>query len=231
MCTVTFLPLSDQGFVLTSNRDVGYQRKKAIQPEIYKENGVSLNYPKDGQAGGTWIGTSRNNRLICLLNGGFKNHKRAAFYRKSRGMIVKELLIAEDFEEEAMKIDLKNIEPFTLVVVSWEHSLKLLEFVWDGEQRYFKELEQRPRIWSSSTLFTEDMKRMREAWFEEWYLKKEINPDSILLFHNEAGVGDPDIDVVLRREKVGTVSITQVLKEREKTEIRYFPKQIRSQRQ
>ena len=74
MCTVTFLPLSDHGFVLTSSRDVGYQREKASAPKTYIEDGVSLHYPKDGKAGGTWIGTSRNNRLICLLNGGFENH-------------------------------------------------------------------------------------------------------------------------------------------------------------
>ena len=92
MCTVTFLPLPNQGFVLTSNRDVGYQREKALDPSTYEEEEVSLFYPKDGKAGGTWIGTSRNNRLICLLNGGFENHKRASSYPKSRGLIVKELL-------------------------------------------------------------------------------------------------------------------------------------------
>ncbi len=45
MCTVTFLPLPDYGFVLTSNRDVGYQREKALYPALYEEEEVSLFYP------------------------------------------------------------------------------------------------------------------------------------------------------------------------------------------
>jgi uncharacterized protein with NRDE domain len=100
MCTVTFLPLSDNGFVLTSNRDVGYQREKASDPKTYIEDDVSLHYPKDGKGGGTWIGTSRDNRLICLLNGGFENHIQQESYAKSRGLIVKELLVAIDFQKE-----------------------------------------------------------------------------------------------------------------------------------
>ncbi len=138
MCTVTFLPLADEGFVLTSNRDVGFKREKALNPATYIESAVSLHYPKDGKAGGTWIGTSRNSRLICLLNGGFSNHKRKASYPKSRGLIVKELLIAENFEEKCLQIDLESIEPFTLVVVDWEEKRQLLEFVWDGNKGIYR---------------------------------------------------------------------------------------------
>ncbi|MEL4456218.1 NRDE family protein [Lutimonas vermicola] len=224
MCTVTFLPLADEGFVLTSNRDVGYQREKALYPKTFVEDGVSLQYPKDGKAGGTWIGTSRDNRLICLLNGGFENHKRKASYPKSRGLIVKELLIAESFKDNCLQIDLKNIEPFTLVVVDWKEKRKLYEFVWDGEQRFLKELDQSPHIWSSSTLFTSEMKNMRREWFAKWLEQDEKSPRSILEFHSEAGIGDPETDVVLKREKVGTVSITQVVKSNEQIEMSYFPR-------
>ncbi len=224
MCTVTFLPLPDHGFVLTSNRDVGYQREKALYPALYEEEGVSLFYPKDGKAGGTWIGTSRNTRLICLLNGGFNDHKRAASYLKSRGLIVKEFLIAKRFEETCLQMNLEGIEPFTMVVVDWKEKTKLFEFVWDGEQRFLKELDQKPHIWSSSTLFTSEMKNMRREWFAKWLEQAEKSPKSILEFHSEAGIGDPETDVVLKREKVGTVSITQVVKSNEQIEMNYFPR-------
>lgn len=223
MCTVTFLPLPDQGFVLTSNRDVGYQREKASHPTSYIEKEVSLFYPKDGKAGGTWIGTSRNNRLICLLNGGFENHKRAASYPKSRGLIVKELLVAEDFEEVCTRIDLNRIEPFTLVVVSWETELQLFEFVWDGNDRHFKELPLQPCIWSSSTLYTDKMKALRQDWFREWFIGKRLTPENILDFHKEGGIGFQEIDVFMRREHVGTVSITQVVAGANKCDMTYFP--------
>ena len=223
MCTVTFLPLPDHGFVLTSNRDVGYQREKALYPSAYEEEGVSLYYPKDGKAGGTWIGTSRDNRLICLLNGGFKNHKRALSYPKSRGLIVKELLIAEDFDDACLRINLEEIEPFTLVVVDWKKNDQLYEFVWDGNQRFFKELEWQPMIWSSSTLYTDHMKEMRQDWFREWFIGKSITPEAILDFHKHGGIGFPEVDVFMKREKVGTVSITQVSKIDKNIEMRYLP--------
>jgi len=223
MCTVTFLPLPDHGFVLTSNRDVGYQREKALYPAVYEEEGVSLFYPKDGKAGGTWIGTSRNNRLICLLNGGFENHKRAASYPKSRGLIVKELLIVQDFEEGCLELNLKGIEPFTLVVVDWKEERKLFEFVWDGNQRFFKELDWQPMIWSSSTLYTDDMKGMRQDWFREWFIGKSRSAENSMDFHKHAGVGLPEVDVFMKREKVGTVSITQVIKTDAMIDMQYFP--------
>ena len=221
MCTVTFLPLKDNGFIFTSSRDVGFQRAKAEKPREYLEKGVELYYPKDGEAGGTWIGTSRNNRLICLLNGGFKNHKRKTDYPKSRGLIVKELLIAENFDTACMQIDLHNIEPFTMVLVSWEEKLRLVEFVWDGELRHFKELAPGPFIWSSSTLYDDQMKRMRIEWFDKWLSSSDISPSKILNFHKNAGNGDPEVDVFMRREKVGTVSITQVSKIRNDVDMVY----------
>ncbi len=222
MCTVTFLPLADEGFVLTSNRDVGYQRGKALYPKTYVEQGVLLHYPKDGKAGGTWIGTSRDNRLICLLNGGFENHIRATSYPKSRGLIVKELLIAENFEETCLKIDLEAIEPFTLVVVNCIDKNQLFEFVWDGKKRHLKELEWQPLIWSSSTLYNDDMKAMRKEWFREWFIGKARTPENILDFHKHAGLGFPEIDVFMKREKVGTVSITQVVRNIERFDTAYF---------
>lgn len=223
MCTVTFLPLSDQSFVLTSSRDVGYQREKASFPASYKEKDVPLCYPRDGKAGGTWIGTSRNNRLICLLNGGFRNHIRKDDYPKSRGLIVKELLIAENFEEACNTIELDLIEPFTLVVVSWEKGLGLFEFVWDGYQRHFRPMDLKPAIWSSSTLYDDRMKEMRERWFEHWLNEGKISPEGILGFHKNAGTGDPETDVFMKRERVGTVSITQVVKNENQVDMLYEP--------
>ena len=76
MCTVTYFPLGKNDFILTSNRDETPFRK-TIPPKKYLENGVELTYPKDELAGGTWIGTSSKNRLVCVLNGAFIKHKRA----------------------------------------------------------------------------------------------------------------------------------------------------------
>ena len=219
MCTVTFLPLNNDNFILTSSRDVPFSRIKAQFPKSYTEDGTKMFYPKDGEAGGTWIGTSDKKRLICLLNGGFQNHQQKEPYTKSRGIIVKDLLKADDISLACNEIDLEKVEPFTLVIVEWDFHLFLFEFVWDGNQKHLKILPKEPRIWSSSTLYSDHMKEIRYNWFEDWFLKSKVQSskfkdekDSVLEFHHKAGVGDPKIDVIMKRPKVGTVSITQVSK-------------------
>ena len=209
MCTVTFLPLGSNEFVLTSNRDVSYKRPVASPPEYHLEKGVKLLYPRDGKAGGTWIGSSRDNRLICLLNGGFRDHRRQEVYRKSRG------LAAENLSDSLSCIDLQGIEPFTLVLVEWEESLCLREFVWDGSLKHLKDLPLEPRIWSSSTLFDKNMRDLRREWFDSWKNESVLSPAAILNFHKKAGEGDKQVAVVLRREHVGTVSITQFVKRKD----------------
>lgn len=210
MCTVTYIPINKTDFILTSSRDVPFAREKALHPKKYIEDKVEITYPKDGRASGTWIGHSNKNRLICLLNGGFKNHISEISYRKSRGIIVKDLLKENDISSALSEINLDNIEPFTLVIVDWNKELQLLEFVWDGNKKHIKPLPQKKHIWSSSTLYNEEMKQLRKDWFKNWQL--ENKQKDILNFHHNAGIGDNNIDVIMKREKVGTVSITQVVK-------------------
>ena len=212
MCTVTFIPLGDTNFVLTSNRDVSYKRAPATPPEIHKERGVDLLYPRDEEAGGTWIGSSYDNRLLCLLNGGFENHVRKLPYRKSRGLIVTELLAAKELTMALESVDLEDIEPFTLVIVEWKGELTLGEFVWDGAKRHRKMFPLEPQIWSSSTLFDPKMRDTRRLWFEKWKNQGDTSPESVLEFHKTAGRGDDNVGVVLKRRQVGTVSITQFIR-------------------
>lgn len=213
MCTVTFVPLGDKNFVLTSNRDVSWKRAPASPPEIHVEHGVELLYPRDEEAGGTWIGSSYDSRVLCLLNGGFENHVRKLHYRKSRGLIVTELLAASDLSSALKSIDLEDIEPFTLVTVEWKNDLALGEFVWDGLNKHHRLFPIGTRIWSSSTLFDAEMRETRKQWFEDWKSHGDFNPESILEFHKTAGKGDDEVGVVLKRKYVGTVSITQFVRQ------------------
>jgi hypothetical protein len=222
MCTVTFIPLGAKNFVLTSNRDVSYKRAAASSPQIHFEHGVELLYPRDEEAGGTWIGSSYGSRLLCLLNGGFENHVRNLPYRKSRGLIVTELLAEKDLSSGLKSIDLDRIEPFTLVTVEWRDELELGQFVWDGRNKHRKMLKTKPQIWSSSTLFDTNMRILREQWFETFLNQKDLSPESILQWHKTAGQGDDNVGVVLKRKQVGTVSFTQFVR-LEKSGFRYEP--------
>lgn len=213
MCTVTYIPLGKSSFILTSSRDVPFARKKASPPEKYVEDGIELCYPKDGKAGGTWIGTSSKNRLICLLNGGFEYHTSRSSYKKSRGIIVKNLLKVNNIHKGLDKIDLIGVEQFTLTIVDWNNALELIEFVWDGKEKHVKKLPQEPHIWSSSTLYDESVKQLRRDWFASWQKENDFTQKSILEFHHDAGIGDLNIDVIMDRKFGGTVSITSIKSE------------------
>ncbi len=212
MCTVTYLPLENEGFILTSNRDESPMRK-TIPPQKYIENDVALVYPKDELAGGTWIGTSEKNRLVCLLNGGFENHQRNTYYRMSRGVVVKNILSVEDPVQYIEDFDFDNIEPFTVVLVDWGKELTTYELVWDGTQKHFQKLPQEPKIWSSSTLYTSEMKAERKEWFRDWLKDhKDYDQESILTFHQSTDKGTEGTTLKMKRPFVETVSVTSVKK-------------------
>ena len=215
MCTVTFLPLKNNGFILTSNRDESPVRK-TIPPKTYVENGIELTYPKDELAGGTWIGMSNKNRLVCLLNGGFEKHKRNSHYRMSRGVVVKNILSVDAPVEYIQNYDFDDIEPFTIVLVDWDSDLETYELVWDGSQKHFQKLAQEPKIWSSSTLYNSEMKEERKEWFQEWLENhKEYTQEEILEFHQSTDKGTEETTLKMKRPFVETVSVTSVKKQNE----------------
>ncbi|MEX6626974.1 NRDE family protein [Tenacibaculum salmonis] len=224
MCTVTYLPLGGEDFILTSNRDENPKRK-TIAPKQYDEDGVKLRYPKDELAGGTWIGLSEKNRLICLLNGGFIKHKRAESYRMSRGVIVKELLKVDNPVAVIHHFNFDKIEPFTIVLVDWENGLNAYELVWDGVQKHFQKLGDKPKIWSSSTLYTEEMKELRREWFSEWITENPtfLPKEKILDFHTDETKGNIEISPKMKRTLVQTVSVTSIIKKATDVKMNYYP--------
>jgi len=148
MCTVTIIPKGENDFVLTSNRDEAPNRV-SLSPDFYQINSTKMLFPKDEKAGGTWIGVSEHHRLICLLNGGFKCHKREDDYRMSRGTVVTDFLASEDIISKIETYNLLDVEPFTLVIADWNDHLTFYELVWDGVHKHFRTLPNEPRIWSS----------------------------------------------------------------------------------
>ena len=221
MCTVSFIPTSEHNFILTSNRDESPKRETQF-PRIYEQDQVKLLYPKDKYAGGTWIGASEKKRLICLLNGGFKPHKRKDNYRHSRGKVVTDMLSASNIEKAIKEFDLLNIEPFTLILVNWEHELQLKELIWDGSEKYLSNKPIQPRIWSSSLLYTDKVKKKREQWFDDFINSVEdITEEAIIDFHKNAGDGDIKTDLIMDRIFVRTKSITGVKKNKDRCTMRY----------
>lgn len=212
MCTVSLFPLLDEayGFILTSNRDEEIGRE-TNPPKLVEEDTCMMLYPKDMLAGGTWIGVSDRKRTVCLMNGGFQPHVRESNYRLSRGVVVKDLLAAKDLLYEIQHYNYKGIEPFTVIIADWNQQLSFFELVWDGNNIHLKDLPLKEYIWSSSPLYNDDMKSLRETWFKDLKMNKGLTQDSILEFHHDAGVGDTSVDLIMDRGFIKTRSVTQVV--------------------
>ncbi len=207
MCTVTFLPGQDK-ILFTSNRDEHKMRSIALFPARYDYTTGNIVFPKDTQAGGTWVAVHENGNAMVLMNGAFKRHIPVYPYRKSRGLVFLEIFDSSEPKTSFDDIDLGNIEPFTLVI--WQKD-ELWEARWDGLKKYTLRLPADvPHIWSSASLYDEEVIHKREQWFREW-LKEIPHPvkKDALLFHEFGGDGDERISLRMNRDGIlSTVSIT-----------------------
>ncbi|MEP1488722.1 MAG: NRDE family protein [Algibacter sp.] len=220
MCTVTIIPKGENDFILTSNRDEAPHRI-SLAPDFYTIEDTHLLFPKDEVAGGTWIGVSDKNRVVCVLNGAYVCHKRQAKYRLSRGVVAKDFMITGAIESTLETYNLIDIEPFTMVIVDWNSTLKFYELVWDGNEKHVTQLPNVPKIWSSSTLYSKEMKDERLDWFNAFKIENELKASSLLAFHKRAGHDNMDYGVVMDRGFVKTTSITQVNKSGHVVDMRF----------
>lgn len=207
MCTVSFLPVNGR-YLITSNRDEKNTRQPALPPQVYNMGDSRLLYPKDPDAGGSWIGLNNRGDAAVLLNGGFVNHVPKPVYRKSRGLAFLEILSSRKPLNAFFLANLEEVQPFTLVIFSQKN---LCEYRWDGSRKYDRVLPAaEPHIWSSVTLYDASVIAKRQSWFAEWLLQNPApgQPD-IFHFHRFAGDGDPVNDLLMNRyDHLFTVSIT-----------------------
>ena len=203
MCTVTYFPLKNK-IILTSNRD---EKPDRSAQEIHQEKGVF--YPKDATKNGTWFAVSESGNVIILLNGAFENHQRKIEYRKSRGLIVLDLIKKEDVFNALQLIDLENIEPFTLVIFQKK---QLAEFRWNGTEKHFKMLDHnRFYIWSSATLYDKTAREKRIQIFQEFLQNEKISEESIWDLHHQK-TNDLENGITIKRQNtIQTISTTQLV--------------------
>ena len=225
MCTVTYLPQGNHSFILTSNRDEDVKRLIALPIKKYKINNVEVYYPKDTKGGGTWIASGSNGFTVCLYNGAFKKHIPIGNYKKSRGLVVLDFFNYQNQNDFIEQYNFTNIEPFSIVFVKHQNNkIGLCELKWDGKQTYHLNHDASlPHIWSSVTLYAEEVIKQREEWFNDWTLKNEtFTKESILMFHHFGGNGNKENDLVMNRLSKKTVSICCINKRNEsETEIVY----------
>jgi hypothetical protein len=209
MCTVTFIPAGNH-FFFTSSRDEQAGRPLALVPEVYEINGCRVLFPKDPKGGGSWIAVNENGHAGVLLNGAIQIHEVNISYRKSRGLVLLDLISGPSPVDAFEEADFNGIEPFTVILFE---NRNLYSGKWDGQMKWLECLNaNKPHIWSSVTLYEPAAIRKRENWFHSW-LVQNTYPGSldIIHFHKKGGDGDPFNDIMMNRDqKLFTNSISSI---------------------
>uniref|UniRef100_UPI00404A4C8A NRDE family protein n=1 Tax=Flavobacterium sp. TaxID=239 RepID=UPI00404A4C8A len=220
MCTVSFVYSNNQ-IIITSNRDEKVVRETAIKPKSYFINNKNIIFPKDPKAGGTWFAVDENSNVVVLLNGAEEKHLPKSNYRKSRGLIVLDIISSQSPIEAWKSIDLEAIEPFTMVLFQ---DNDLYQLRWNEFEKSTKLLHNnQPHIWSSATLYSNEIRKQRATWFAD-FLRYNSNPDAhdLMDFHRNTKPENQDFGLVINRnDALKTVSITQVVMNQNKATIFY----------
>jgi hypothetical protein len=221
MCTVTFISAGNH-FFFTSSRDEQADRPVALFPEIYEINGSRILFPKDPQGGGSWIAVNESGHAGVILNGAMKAHEANRPYRKSRGLILLDLISQSSPADAFEEADFNGIEPFTVILFE---NKNLYSGKWDGQMKWMESLNaKKSHIWSSVTLYNPVVIRKREEWFHVW-LSENAYPGSldIIHFHQKGGDGDPFNDIMMNRNHtLFTNSISSIRLSTESASFRYL---------
>ena len=146
---------------------------------------------------------------IVLLNGAFERHVPKYPYRKSRGLVLLDIVNEENCLQKFNDYDLTNIEPFTIVLYS---DSCLYECIWNGIEKIITEkFTDEKHIWSSVTLYDVEFRKKKEAFFMQLISSKgELTKDDILSFHHSK----QDLQngfIINRNEQLLTFSVTQII--------------------
>lgn len=225
MCTVTFIP-TNEGFYFTSSRDEKASRT-TMPPKTYNVDGIDLVFPKDELAGGTWIASNTKGKTACLLNGAFVNHHKAKQYDRSRGLILLESFNYETTSEFCDKVQLNNVEPFTLLTLDYQSGSlnEFYELIWDGKSKFLNKLSNSDsQIWSSATLYDPTTQVKRKSLFKNWIHQHQDFEDKMILnFHNRKHGLNMDEDILMKgKGDLRTLSISQIHVQQNKAVFNYF---------
>lgn len=221
MCTVSFVKTADS-IIITSNRDEKMIRPSAILPQSYNVNNQNLIFPKDPKAGGTWFATNEAGVVLVLLNGAQEKHEVQLPYRKSRGLIVLDVISASSPRASWDVIDLDQIEPFTLVLFQEE---QLWQLRWNGSEKETIELDiNQPHVWSSSTLYPAAVREERAKWFHQYMNEKQqVSVNDMYQFHRYTHNDNQENGLVINRnDEMQTLSITQAVLQQKKVKVLHY---------
>jgi hypothetical protein len=225
VCTLTFIP-QPKGAIFTHSRDEDPSRpssKEILKKQVKK--GIFY-FPQDLKAKGTWMGTWVSSerdavRTACILNGGSVPYKRKSTYLKSRGLLIPSLMDMANVKELYQGHNFLAYEPFTLIVYEGKRLYKLVHN--PNETFLVEEDALQSHIWSSTKLYSLEIRELRKNHFYTWLNSQEaIKPQTLREFHlrgnNEAKLPGFRLKI---ENVIETVSLTQVAHSLETARMHY----------
>lgn len=209
MCCLTIIKTETNKIVITHNRDEQWSRQtNAPQVQESIVNGKKIWMPKDSLSAGTWIGTD-GVRVAAILNGFKENHVKKPMYRASRGSIIPEFLSSGSTDDFISNFDPSGLEPFTLILLNEDK--KILELGWDENKvHFFDKTSYIPLIYSSATLYNNEIRERRKSIFMS-RIDDQMDNSDIWKFHENKGSDHGVFINVDYNEEISTVAISQIV--------------------
>jgi transport and Golgi organization protein 2 len=152
MCSVSFVPRDEDGFVLAMNRDERRSRASALPPEVFARHGLTMLFPRE-PSGGTWIGINSAGMAFSLVNW-YSELECERVNAVSRGEIVRALLGTRrrgTVGSLLKGLPLERMNPFRLMVVSCSER-SLTEWRYHGGDLQPFRLPWKRQHWFSSAI-------------------------------------------------------------------------------
>ncbi len=203
MCTLSVLP-SNGSLLITMNRDESrFRPESGVNTQEF--NGLTMVFPTDSEAGGTWFGFNSMGVSLALLNRYQDSSKQGM---KTRGAIIPECLALGNWQavsDHIKELDCDSYNPFDL----WAFSLtQYAQLSWNGQTATVTMGEIKdPIMHTSSSVDTDEIIEHRISKFNQC----EKKPDSMLRnFHLFKEPGHGSRSVMMERVKTHTKSVVQL---------------------
>lgn len=224
MCTVTILNHGNAR-VITMNRDEQKTRNAELPPTYYGESDVFA--PRDGNAGGTWIGVNDRGIYACLLNSYVA--KISPANPPSRGLVIPTILKSDEPFSCVETNDFSAYMPFRLILGDISQTFF---YHWNGQHLNKETLSLTNGVMISSSSWQEqEVLAVRRAAFSAWQTAgsafDELGLPSI---HRFQPIGNAESGILVSRPNTHTTSITQITlaKDTSAPQMRYHPAQYLS---
>lgn len=222
MCTLTYIPVNNEGYLLTLGRDELLRSDMTTPPIEKKINGHNHLFPVEPVTGGTWIGISENDRAVCVIRGGKNKYQTRHPNGQALGQLIPVFFCYDSFKAFYKDYRLDDLEPFTMIAIE---KGKVTGLFREPDKIIVEEPDPRKAaIYSSANLFSNKEILERTVKFGMWINSHpEAGFDDVLELHDSYRIDrEGPVRINSGRDLLSIVSITCVIRNPDSFEMTYI---------